>query len=112
MLVGTNYTKPEIYRLLNNIRNINAEEIRHASNFERDKYQMANHFVLTTFDGIIYKIDLYKGENEFWINVYLDKKQLISQETFKRVKDNLMLYNGWFFKIDYNKGLVLYNITI
>ena len=112
MLYGTNYVKPEVYRLLNNIRNINAEEIKHASNFKRDNYTKVKHFVLTTFDGIIYKIDLYKNEKEFWINVSLDKKQLISPETYKRVNDNLILYNGWFFKINYDKGVILSNITI
>jgi hypothetical protein len=112
MLTGTNYTKPEIYRLLNNIRNINAEEIKHASNFKRDKYTYLNSFKLTTFDGVIYKIDLYEGDKDYWINVYLDKKQLISQATYNRVKDNLMLYNGWFFKINQDKGKILSNIAI
>ena len=112
MLVGTNYTKPEIYRLLNNIRNINAEEIKHASNFKRDNHTYLNRFQLTTFDGVIYKIDLYKGDNDYWITVYLDKKQFISQTTYNRVKDNLILYNGWFFKINQDIGKILSNIAI
>ena len=49
VLLGTNYVKPEIYRLLNNIRNINAEEIKHAYNFKRDDYTKIKHFALTTF---------------------------------------------------------------
>lgn len=112
LLKDTNYTKPEILRLLNNLRNINAEEVKHASKFERNKYLKIRHFVLTTFNGVIYKIDLYKGENDFWINIYLDKKQFISKDISKQIKDNLMLYNGWFFKINQEKGIILSNFVI
>ncbi len=108
----TNYATPEIHRILNNIRSISAEDIRHASNFNRDNYSKVKHFVLTTFDGIIYKIDLYKGNNDFWINVALDKKLITTPEAYKKVEENTILYNGWFFKINYDKGVILSKFVI
>lgn len=97
--VETDIEVPQIHNLVNNLWYLSASDIKHAVHFNRDKYKLVKTFEINTIDGLIYTIDVFNGNDEFWFNIKLGHSQLITAQSVKRLKENSMLYDGWFFKI-------------
>lgn len=99
--------KLQIYQLLYELTALSAENIYHATHFNRESYKPIRTYSVTTFDGIIYKISLYGNNKDYFINVNLDNEKITSGEASLKISENALLYDGWFFKIDNNVGSIL-----
>jgi len=106
------FVVPQIQNLISQLWYLGAEDIKHALHFNRSQYQLVQTFNITTFDGIIYIIDVLLHDNEYWLHISLDREMLISPEVLYKIKENSMLYDGWFFKINSQVGEVIANFTI
>lgn len=63
--------------------------------------------VLYTDTGIIYKIDVFNIENNYWIQPQMEISKLPLTAGYNYYQDSKMLYNGWIFKIDSGLGQFL-----
>ena len=86
--------------LINNIWYLSAINIVHATHFDHNVYPIVKKYEITTFDGIIYHLDILSDKNKYWISIQLDKDNIISAEGAKIIEENLSLYDGWFFELD------------
>lgn len=106
--IETNKENPYLREFISNLWNLNAEEIIPISRFDNNKYKMVREFTITTFDGEIANIKVYSDNEEFWMSIQLNADKLITQIANKQLKENKILYDGWFFKINKDIGI---NIT-
>ena len=97
--VETDLEVPQIHNLINNLWYLNASDIRHAVHFNRDHYKLIKTIEISTLNGLIYTINIFNGHNEYWFNIQLDHNQIITPQSMRLLKENVMLYDGWFFKI-------------
>lgn len=95
----TDVEVPQIHNLVNNLWYLSASDVRHAVHFNRDKYKLVKTFEISTLSGLIYTISVFSGNDEYWFNIQLDHNQLITSQSVRLLKENIMLYDGWFFKI-------------
>ncbi len=63
--------------------------------------------VLYTDTGIIYKIDVFNIEDNYWIKPQMEISKLPLTAGYNYYQDSKMLYNGWIFKIDSDLGKFL-----
>lgn len=109
---GSNKICPQIANLIGNFAYLVADDIRHASHFIPEKYQKAGYFEIYLFGGLVYKISLYHGEDGYWMRVRLDKGGLINKPSLNVMKENSILYDGWYFKINTDKGKLISGFVI
>ncbi len=109
---GSNMICPQIANLISNFCYLIAEDIRHATHFELSRYQKMGYFEIFLFGGLLYKINLYQGEDGYWIRVRMDKGGLINQPSLNILKENSILYDGWYFKINTDKGKLISGFVI
>lgn len=110
--VENNETAMHIGQLLNNIRLLNAEKIKHITHFTPSQFQKTKHYNITLFNGIVYELELYRKDNEYWLHINLNHELLSSVATVQTVKERQILYDGWFFKINADKGYIISNFTL
>lgn len=96
-----------LHRLTNNLHLLTAQEIKHITNFDMTDFQKLKHYDFTLLNGLIYGIDIYQKNEDYWMTVKLDKTSIAPQETHKILQDRQILYDGWFFKIDRNQGQII-----
>ncbi len=101
-----------IGQLLNNIKLLNAEEIKHITHFSPSEFQKIRHYKITLFNGLIYGVDLYKNTNDYWVNIHLNQELTASSEIVRLMKEQQMLYDGWYFKINNGKGHIIANFSL
>lgn len=67
---------------------------------------------LFMFSGMIYTIEIYEKNNEYWTRINLSSTTLPTKLASDYIKNNSFLYRGWIFKINPNVGALLseYNI--
>ena len=68
--------------------------------------------VLFAYSGLIYGIEIFQIEEDFWIKVDLSINKLPTKIASQYIKESLFLYQGWAFKIDKNLGKFLLNYKI
>ena len=102
-----NRTYPHVLNLINNFLYLGAEEIKHASTFDLQNYQKSGYYEITLFGGLLYQISIYNKGDEYWLSVRLTRGGIINQASLKILKENSMLYDGWFFKINADKGQLI-----
>lgn len=95
----TNIEVPQIRNLINNLWYLSAADIKHAVHFNRDQYKLIKTFEISTLNGLIYTINIFGGHDEYWFNIKLDHNQIVSAQSMRLLKENVMLYDGWFFRI-------------
>lgn len=98
---------PHIRRLTNNLHLLTAKEIRHTSNLDTSDFQKLKHYDFTLLNGLIYKIDIYKQGNDYWVYIKPDKTAVATEEANQILTERRILYDGWFFQIDKNKGQII-----
>lgn len=64
------------------------------------------------FSGLIYGIELYRKDTEFWIRINLSSNTLPTKLASDYIKDSSFLYHGWIFKIHPEAGARLLNYNI
>ena len=58
-------------------------------------------------NGIIYRVDIYNHSDKYWLSVRLDREGLVNSDAVKRLQESSLLYDGWFFKINSDKGKII-----
>ncbi len=102
---STEYT--HLQKLLDNFWYLTADEIQQISQIDLSAFSKVNHFDITLFNGIIYQIDLYAQNQTYWITVKLNREGLINKTSLQQIKENSLLFDGWIFKINHDKGINL-----
>ena len=77
-----------------------------------NSYKRVKDFQISLFNGIIYNISFYEKNEEYVVNIKLDNDFLMSNEGINWLKENSILYDGWYFKIPKERGKVLVNYSI
>ncbi len=92
---------------------LTAIDIKHSANFKLSDYKKVKFYEILLFNGIIYKLSIYlSNTNEYWLHVKLDKNILMSEDGVKWLKENNILYDGWFFKIPKEEGILFSTFEI
>jgi len=110
--VGTHLRVPQIQNLLQNLWYLTAEEIRQAAHFEKDKFPRTKKYEITLLNGIIYTLNIFYNDNEYWVSLNLSKDKIASLEANRLIEENNMLYNGWLFKINNRTGAAIVNFVL
>lgn len=84
-----------------------AEAVKSAQNFDEELYPNRRHIELTTFSGLITTIDLYYGNDEYWVKISLSAAPLTTAGVNAYIRNNSFLYDGWYFKIPAVNGRIL-----
>lgn len=99
--------------LIDHLWFLSAIDVKHSTNFKLNDYKKVKFYEILLFNGIIYKLSLYlSNTNEYWLHVKLDKNTLMSKDGIKWLDENNILYDGWFFKIPKEKGILLSRFEI
>lgn len=75
--------------------------------------KLAKIYDISTFYGLRFELDFYKTEdNQVWLNIKLSTDSIALSAIDDYIKDNLFLYEGWYFQIsprqrDYLMGYTL-----
>lgn len=96
-----------LQQLLDNFWYLSADEIKNANFVNFDNFSKIKHFEITLFNGIIYEIDLFSQDLDYWISVHLNREGLIDKSSLQQIKENSLLYDGWLFKINSSKGAII-----
>ncbi|MBO5038495.1 MAG: hypothetical protein J6C85_03455 [Alphaproteobacteria bacterium] len=94
----------QMRRFANYLWYLNAIEVRHAIHFKKQDFKLKKSIKLTTLDGIIYRINLFSNDRDYWLNIELDRERLLADDALFIINENKMLYDGWFFKINPETG--------
>lgn len=96
----TNTPADFLYSLLHHFHYLTADEIRHASNFRTDGLKHLRDYDITLLNGIIYHIQIFSKNNEYWMTVRLNKEKLTANNAANFIKNNKLFYEGWYFKLE------------
>ncbi len=96
-----------LQQLLDNFWYLSADEIKNVNFVNFDNFSKIKHFEITLFNGIIYVIDLYSRDLDYWISIHLNREGLIDKYSLQQIKENSLLYDGWLFKINSSKGAII-----
>lgn len=91
---------------------LNYEKVMSAQNFDDTLYPKHRHLELTTFNGLVYNLDILTDTQEYWLKLTLSTTALPTTETNDYIKNNAFLYDGWFFKLPDNTGRILYQYQL
>lgn len=97
---------------INSLWYLSSDKIYHSVNFDMNSYKRVKDFQISLFNGIIYNISFYEKNEEYVVNIKLDNDFLMSNEGINWLKENSILYDGWYFKIPKERGKVLVNYSI
>ena len=86
--------------------------VKNSQNTPMKDEQAQKTIVLFTNPGLIYGIDLYKVEDQYWIKVSLSISKLPTKMAQDYIKDTQFLYQNWYFKLDRQTGSFLMNYQI
>ena len=90
----------------------NYQNVKQIQNTPLDSLQPEKTIVLFPYSGLIYGIEIFKIEGEYWIRVDLSITKLPTKVASDYIKDSLFLYKGWAFKIDKKLGKYLTDYKI
>lgn len=92
--------------LLERFNFLTFKKVVKASNF--DEKSMPNHrkIILTTFSGLITKVDLFYDDVNYWIKISFSTTNLPTAAVNAYIKDNAFLYDGWYFQLPTSTGKV------
>ncbi len=105
--VKTGGETPHIKGLIDSLWYLSAEDVCHAVNFKTESYKKIKNYEITLFGGAIYLLDIYNSGDDYWLSIRLNKAKLLSDDTAKKLIENSILYDGWFFQIDKDKGAII-----
>ena len=109
---NTYQQKTNIVSFLDKFVNFTYLNVKNISNTPLKDVEKNRTIIIYTDTGIIYKIALYKIEDDYWIEPEMQISKLPLKAGYSYYKDSKILYNGWAFKIDQQLGSFLntYNI--
>lgn len=99
-LTQNHHSVPQILNLLNNLWYLSPIEVKHIVHFNQKDYNLVKQYEISTLGGLIYLIDIFNKGDEYWFSIKLAQDKIISSEASRFFKENKILYDGWFFKIE------------
>lgn len=102
----------QMRRFANYLWYLSAIDVRHASHFKKQDFELKKTVDITTLNGVIYHISLFHNNGEYWLNVELNRERLITGDASFILKENKMLYEGWFFKISPETGEAILSFSL
>lgn len=102
--VATDTPADFLYGLLSHFQYLTATEIKHAANFSTQNLKPLRNYTITLLNGLIYHIQIFDKDNDYWIAIRLDKEKLITGNVVNFIKENSLFYDGWYFKLNHNIG--------
>ncbi|MBP3515467.1 MAG: hypothetical protein J6K65_04595 [Alphaproteobacteria bacterium] len=108
----TNEPVLNFQRLMNNLHILTATEVKHTVNFDVSAFQKKKHYDITLLSGLIFGIDIYYGNNEYWFNIKPDMASISDNSVSSLLERYRLLLDGWFFKIDPDSGLIISNFVL
>ncbi len=81
-------------------------DVLSARNFSEDT-ALTGTIDITLFSGLVYKMQLFRRNDSFWLKVNLSSTALPTAGIGDYIKDNAFLYDGWYFRLSTSKGKVL-----
>lgn len=91
---------------------LNFDSVISAQNFDDTRYPNRRNLQFTTFAGLVYQLNLFSDNQEYWLKLTLSTTALPTTETNDYIKNNAFLYDGWFFKLPESTGRVLYQYQL
>ena len=91
---------------------LSADDIKHALHFDRTRYNQSKVFSIVTFEGAIYQLTIFHNRQEYWLNIQLSREKIVSPAVINAIKENKMLYDGWYFKINPEVGEAIINFIL
>ena len=110
--IDTKNSAPYISSLINHLWFLSAIDVKHSVNFNLKEYKKGKSFEISLFNGIIYKLNLYTKDNEYWLNIRLNRDKLMKKSSIEWINENRALFDGWYFRISNEKGLLFSNFSI
>ena len=110
--VETGNISSYVTNLINHFWYLSAIDIKHSVNFKINEYKKINSYELSLFNGLIYYISIYSKNNDYWLNIRLNKGKLVSKDMISQLEENEALYKGWYFRIPQDKGEIISNFSI
>ena len=105
---GTFFTKDnQVYKadeLLKTLEFLLFTKVLSAQNFDESKFSEQKTMKITTFDGVIVDITLYKNGDEYWVKQKISTSALPTTSSNEYVKNNAFLYDYWYFKLSQMTG--------
>lgn len=98
-----------LYAFISHFHYLTADEIKHTTNFNPQKYPLHKRYEITLFNGIIYVINVYSNDQEYWLTVRMDKEKLITKEAINILNETKLFYEGWYFKLNNATGEALFS---
>ncbi len=95
---------PQVQNVINKLQYLVAEAVLHAVHFDSSQYRLVKKYELTDMDGLIYNIYIFSDNTTYWLKIMLDREKIISPQANFKLKENAILYDGWFFRINSNLG--------
>lgn len=103
---------PQLQNLTDTLWYLSAIDVKHAVHFKSADYPNRKKYEITTFNGLIYELNLFYNDNEYWVSIMPRAASLLSNQAQKFLEENLILYDGWFFRLTPNIGETLANFSI
>lgn len=91
-------------KLVDHILNLPIEDIKHTANFSHKTFIKVKHYDITLFNGIIYEMNIFSDDIEYWASIKLNQENLISTDVSNFLEEKNLLFDGWYFKIDKDVG--------
>jgi len=88
------------------------DKVLSAQNFDDTLYPERRNLSFTLFSGLIYSLDIFTDNHEFWVKLTLLTTTLPTTETNDYIRHNAFLYDGWFFKLPESTGRLLYQYQL
>ena len=110
--VGEDKEVVQIRALTSNLWYLSAIDIKHAIHFDTKKYKKIKSYEITTLDGIVYTMDIFSDENEYWFNIRLDTELMSTSIASRLLEENRILYDGWFFEVEQQLAESISNFTL
>jgi hypothetical protein len=91
---------------------LGSEAVMSAQNFDDTRYPRRRQMAFTTFDGLIYNLELYADNQDYWAKLTLSATPLPTTETNDYIRNSAFLYDGWFFKLSAETGRTLFQYKL
>lgn len=111
-LIENDKAVPQAENLIDALWYLSPIEIKHAVHFKHDDYNMKKKYEITTFSGLIYELNLFYNSDEYWMSITPRAANIISSLSQRFLDENLMLYDGWFFRLTPSTGEIIANFSI
>lgn len=85
------------------------EDVRKAQNVDEENAYGHKNFRIETYDGLVIELVIFIMDDAYWATLSLSTSKMPKQKVEDYVRENIFLYDGWYFKVPQSYGDVMYN---